>query len=233
MLTLNHRMIAVGLAIFALAFVIGGLFIGGVLDGFHIPSEQEISAWIEGYGEAGPILYLLLYAIAPTLLIPSFPITMAAGVIFGPVWGVIFASIGSTLGALLPFVIARHLARPYVEKRLHGRMKELDQNIEAYGWVYVAITRLIPLFPFEALNFGFGLTRVRFVTYIVVSWLAMLPVTTAYVLFGASIFDILEGTIGVKLLIGVLVIGLLSLLPLAYRRSRYFKPRQESDHTVD
>ncbi len=233
MLTGRGLKIAIGLAIFTVCLVIGGAWASGVFHDLHMPNEQDISHWIEGYGEAGPVLYLLFYAVAPTLMIPSFPITMAAGVLFGTTWGIVFASLGSTLGALLPFVLARSLGRRHVEKRLHGRLKELDQNVEKYGWIYVAITRLIPLFPFEALNFGFGLTKVRFVTYIVVSWLGMLPVTIAYVLFGASIFDIFEGRVGVELVIGVIVVVLLSLLPLVYRRSRYFKPKQSTNSTID
>lgn len=233
MISISRKSFFVGLAIFTILIVIGVASLKGFFSDINLPTEEEISSFIEGYGNAGPLLYLLFYAIAPTLLIPSFPITMAAGLLFGTGWGIVLASIGSTLGTLLPFAISRSFARPYVEKHLHGRMKVLDSNVERYGWIYLAITRLIPLFPFEALNFGFGLTKIRFVTYIVVSWLAMLPVTVAYVLFGASIFDILEGSINPKLIIGVILVVLLSLLPLVYRRSRYFKASQESDRTVD
>ena len=232
MVTISRQTIAVGLAIFV--FVLGGiaLVIMEFSDRFHIPTAEDISVWIEGYGAAGPVMYLLLYMLAPLLFIPSFPISMAAGVLFGPLWGTVFASLGSTLGALLPFVISRHFARPYVERHLQGRMKDLDQKIEAHGWVYLAITRLIPLFPFELLNYGFGLTKVRFVTYIVVSWLGMLPATIAYVFFGSSILDTVDGTFSVELIVGLVLFGLLALLPLVYRRSRYFKPKQEPDHTA-
>ena len=201
-------------------------------DAFHIPTPDEISAWVEGYGAAGPVVYLLLYAFVPMLFVPSFPISMAAGLLFGPLWGTVFASMGSTLGAIIPFIVARHFARPYVERHLRGRMKDLDQKIEVHGWIYVAITRLIPLFPFELLNYGFGLTKVRFVTYIVVSWLGMLPATIAYVFFGSSILTVLDGTLSIELVVGVILFGVLALLPLVYRRSRYFKSKQEPDRTA-
>ncbi len=232
MLTVTRQNIAIGVAI--LVFGLGGVgfLIMEFSDAFHLPTPDQISVWIEGYGVAGPVMYLLLYTFAPMLLVPSFPISMAAGLLFGPIWGVVFASMGSILGALLPFIISRHFARPYIERHLQGRMKDLDQKIDDHGWVYVAITRLIPLFPFELLNYGFGLTKVRFVTYITVSWIGMLPATIAYVFFGSSILNIIEGTIRIELIVGVILFGLLALLPLVYRRSRYFKSKQEPDRTT-
>ena len=232
MVTFSRQTIAIGLAILVFVLGIVAFVIMKFSDTFHIPTAEDISGWIEGYGAAGPVMYLLLYALAPLLFVPSFPISMAAGVLFGPLWGTVFASLGSTLGALLPFIISRHFARPYVERHIRGRMKDLDEKIEAHGWIYLAITRLIPLFPFELLNYGFGLTKVRFLTYIVVSWIGMLPATVAYVFFGSSIFGILEGSFSVELIVGLILFGLLALLPIVYRRSRYFKSKQEPDHTA-
>ena len=232
MLTTTRQKIAIGVSILVLGLGIVAFLVMDFSDTFHIPTPDEITAWVEGYGGAGPVVYLLLYTFAPMLFVPSFPISMAAGLLFGPLWGTVFASMGSTLGALLPFIVARHFARPYVERHLRGRMKDLDQKIDDHGWIYVAITRLIPLFPFELLNYGFGLTKVRFVTYIVVSWIGMLPATIAYVFFGSSILSILEGTFRVELIVGVVLFCLLGLLPLVYRRSRYFKSKQVSDRTT-
>ncbi|MBQ27721.1 MAG: hypothetical protein CMH81_06230 [Nitrospiraceae bacterium] len=232
MLTVNRQTIAIGLVILVLGLGIAAFVVMEFSDTFHIPTPDEISVWVEGYGGAGPVAYLLLYTFAPMLFVPSFPISMAAGLLFGPLWGTVFASLGSTLGALLPFIIARHFARPYVARHLRGRLKDLDQKIEAHGWIYLAVTRLIPLFPFELLNYGFGLTKVRFVTYIVVSWLGMLPATIAYVFFGASMLDIVEGTFRIELVIGVVLFAVLGLLPVIYRRSRYFKPKQKPEKTI-
>ena len=224
------------LIVLVLAIIASGGMIAWVImefsHEFHLPTSDEISAWVDGYGKAGPAVYLLLYTVAPAVFIPSIPISMAAGVLFGPGWGTVLASVGSTLGAVLPFVVARHVARPYVERHLRGRFKDMDQKIEEHGWIYVAITRLIPLFPFELLNYGFGLTKVRFATYIVVSWLGMLPATTAYVFFGSSIIGILEGAVRIELIIGVVLIGILGLLPIVYKRSRYVRSRQEPDSPV-
>tara|TARA_B100000315_G_C14571529_1_gene585807 strand:- start:148 stop:849 length:702 start_codon:yes stop_codon:yes gene_type:complete len=232
MLTVNRQAIAIGVAILVFGLGIVAFVIMEFSDTFHIPTPDEISMWVEGYGANGPVVYLLLYMFAPLLFVPSFPISMAAGLLFGPLWGTIFASLGSTLGALLPFIIARHFARPYVERHLKGRLKDLDQQIEKHGWIYLAITRLIPLFPFELLNYGFGLTKVRFVTYIVVSWLGMLPATIAYVFFGASMLDIVEGTFRIELFVGVILFAILGLLPIIYRRSRYFKSKPKAEKPI-
>ena len=152
MLTVNRQKITIGLGILVFGLGVVAFLIMEFSDTFHIPTPDEISAWVEGYGAAGPVVYLLLYAFAPLLFVPSFPISMAAGLLFGPLWGTVFASLGSTLGAILPFIVARHFARPYVARHVRGRLKDLDQKIEDHGWIYLAITRLIPLFPFELLN---------------------------------------------------------------------------------
>jgi uncharacterized membrane protein YdjX (TVP38/TMEM64 family) len=91
-------------------------------------------------------------------------------------------SIGSTLGASLAFLTARYLARDAVGRWLSGNEKfqRLDRLTEKHGAVIVAVTRLVPLFPFNLLNYGFGLTRVSFWTYLFWSWLCMLPGTIVY-----------------------------------------------------
>jgi len=92
-------------------------------------------------------------------------------------------SIASTTGAALCFLIARYMARGAVSDWLEGqeRFRKLDRLTETHGGWIVAVTRLVPVFPFNLLNYGFGLTRVRFWTYVGFSWLCMLPGTLLYV----------------------------------------------------
>ena len=95
----------------------------------------------------------------------------------------LFRSVGATLGASLAFLVARYLAREAIVARFsHMELfQRLDRMTEERGAVIVALTRLIPLFPFNLLNFGFGLTRVRFTTYVFWSWLCMLPGIVVFV----------------------------------------------------
>ena len=109
--------------------------------------------------------------------------TAAAGALFGSFWGVVYVNIAATIGAALAFLVARYWARRAVVNWLQGnaRFQKLDALTSKHGAVIVAVTRLVPLFPFNLLNYGFGLTRVGFWTYLFWSWLCMLPGTVLYV----------------------------------------------------
>ena len=109
---------------------------------------------------------------------------------FGSFIGTIAVSIGSTLGAALAFLVARYFARASIEGWLgkNEKFKNLDQMTEDFGPVIVAITRLVPIFPFNLLNYGFGLTKVPFLTYVFYSWLCMLPMTVVFVVGSDAVF---------------------------------------------
>lgn len=143
---------------------------------------QELRDWIAAMGPAGMAVYVGLYIVAVLAALPGLPISIAGAAIFGAFHGVILVSIGSTLGSGLAFLTARYLARDAVGRWLSGseKFRRLDRMTEEHGAIIVAVTRLVPLFPFNLLNYGFGLTRVPFWTYLFWSWLCMLPGTIVY-----------------------------------------------------
>ncbi len=179
--------------------------------------------WIEGLGAWGPVAFLALYVVAVVAAIPGSAITVAAGALFGSVLGTILVSIGSTVGAGLSFLIGRYFARGAVEGWLgaNERFRKLDRMTERHGAVMVALARLVPLFPFNLVNYGFGLTRVPFWTYLFWSWLCMLPGTVVYVV-GADALTraIADGTVP-WMLLGALVVVIAALLMLVrFARAR-------------
>ncbi len=143
----------------------------------------EARDWIGSFGTWGPLVFGIIYIIAVVAAVPASALTIAAGALFGTVTGVILVSISATAGAGLAFLISRYLARESVQGWLskNEKLKRLDRMTEEHGAVIVALTRLVPIFPFNLLNYGFGLTRVRFWTYLFWSWLCMLPGTVLYV----------------------------------------------------
>jgi uncharacterized membrane protein YdjX (TVP38/TMEM64 family) len=143
----------------------------------------ELREWIQSLGTLGPFVYVFVYAAAVVLAIPGSVVTILAGVLFGSLIGIVIVSFGSTLGATLAFLIARHFAREALAERFskNAKFHQLDQMTHDHGPIIVAITRLIPLFPFNLLNYGFGLTQVPFKTYVFWSWLCMLPGTVLFV----------------------------------------------------
>jgi uncharacterized membrane protein YdjX (TVP38/TMEM64 family) len=143
----------------------------------------DLRYWIQSLGAWGPAVYLLIYILSTIAALPGVIISVIGGVIYGSLFGVILVSIGSTLGASLAFLIARYFARGAVARWLSKdeKFNRLDEMTEKHGAIIVAIVRLIPLFPFDLLNYGFGLTRIPFRTYVFWSWLCMLPGTVLYV----------------------------------------------------
>ena len=174
-------------------------------------SIQRIGAW-------GPVLYILVYTIGPALLIPAFPFTLAGGLAFGPLWGTVYASIASTLSAAFAFLISRYFARDAVQEFLGERWRRIDRGVAERGWIYIALTRLMPVIPFNLLNYAFGLTQIRFSTYLWASWLFMLPETAALVLFGSSVLHLIKGRVSPAFLLGLLLILGGVLIPFLYKK---------------
>lgn len=159
---------------------------------------EEFQNWIRSLGIWGPAVFFVVYLGAVLATVPGTILGVIAGALFGSVVGVILISIASTVGASLAFLIARYFARDTIAHWLskNETMRRLDQLTEDRGFIIVGITRLIPLFPFTLLNYGFGLTKVTFKTYVFWSWLCMIP-GTIIVVVGADALTqgITEGTI--------------------------------------
>jgi uncharacterized membrane protein YdjX (TVP38/TMEM64 family) len=164
-----------------------------------------------------PLLYLGVWTVGP-LFMPGLPITLAGGVLFGPIWGVVYVSLGSTFGAGLVFLVSRYLARGWVAARLAGtRLMSLDDRVARQGWKIVAFTRLVPIFSYSMLNYAFGLTRISFWSYLATTFICMLPYTIAYVYFSSNLLDLLHGRISRELIIGVILVVIVILIPLIYK----------------
>ncbi|MFP3868700.1 MAG: FAD-containing oxidoreductase [Desulfobacteraceae bacterium] len=145
--------------------------------------------WIRSLGAWGPLVFMLLYIAAAVAAIPGSAMTVAGGALFGSFWGVILTLNAATIGASLAFLISRYFAREAMVRWLghNEKFQRLDRLTEEHGAIIIALMRLVPLFPFNLLNYGFGLTKVSFWTYVFWSWLCMLPGTVLYVV-GADAF---------------------------------------------
>lgn len=154
--------------------------------------------WIESMGPLGPAAFVALYVVAAVAMVPGIALTVGAGALFGSVWGSVYVSVASTLGAAGGFLIARYLAREWVSGWLgdNPTFRYLDEMTERHGATMVAFTRLVPVFPYNLLNYGYGLTRVPLGTYLFWSWLCMLPATVVYVVGADALFTALrDGTV--------------------------------------
>ena len=151
--------------------------------GGAIPAFQ---AWVAGLGAWGPAAFVAGYAALVVALAPASALTLAAGAAFGVVRGTALVFVAASLGACAAFLVARHLARGAVERRVAGdrRFAAIDRAIAEQGLRIVLLLRLSPAIPFSLLNYALGLTRVRFADY-ATGCLGMLPGTLAYVYSGS------------------------------------------------
>jgi uncharacterized membrane protein YdjX (TVP38/TMEM64 family) len=133
-----------------------------------------------------------LYVVATVLLLPGSILTVGAGAVFGLVKGAVTCSIAATLGATAAFLVGRYLAREAVARKLEAypRFRAIDEAVAREGWKIVGLTRLSPVFPFNVLNYAFGITRVSLGHYVVASWIGMMPATVTYVYLGSLAGDL-------------------------------------------
>lgn len=224
----KEREVRAGIKIIILALLLAAVFVSVRVFGLGEYLEAErLRAWIASFGIWGPAAYIVIYSIAPSLMVPGLPLTVVGGVLFGPVQGSVYTIVGATVGASLAFLIARYLGRDWVISRIEGsRIEELDRKAGEEGWKIVAFTRLIPLFPYNFLNYAFGLTRVRFLDYLWATFVFMIPGVVAYVVFSSSILDLLQGVLSRQFVIGLALLIIVSLIPVVYRwiKGRKIKP---------
>jgi uncharacterized membrane protein YdjX (TVP38/TMEM64 family) len=180
--------VALGLAALA-ALLLLARQLGGVV--------SEGAKRIEQLGPWAPLVFVLGYALAAVALLPGSVLTLAGGAIFGLARGSLYVFAGAVLGASAAFLVARYLARGMVEKKLaaYPKFAAVDRAIAREGRKIVFLLRLSPVFPFNLLNYALGLTRVRFVDYLVAS-LGMLPGTILYVYYGKVLGDVAKVAAG-------------------------------------
>jgi uncharacterized membrane protein YdjX (TVP38/TMEM64 family) len=183
-LTLGRVLAATLVVAAVVAIVLAGRGLGG-----------EVSAVlnrISALGPAAPVAFIAIYVAACILFVPGSILTIGAGVLFGVVRGSIYVSIGATAGATAAFLLGRYLMRDWVARRIerNARFRAIDDAVAREGWKIVALTRLSPVFPFNLLNYAFGLTNVSLLAYVAASWAGMIPGTVLYVYIGSLSGDV-------------------------------------------
>ncbi len=174
-----------------------------------------LEVWINDAGVLAPVLFILIYALATVLFLPGSVITLAGGALFGPVLGTFYNLTGATLGAVLAFLISRYIASDWIADKAGGRVKQLINGVEGEGWRFVAFVRLVPLFPFNLLNYALGLTKIRFLHYLIATYVFMLPGAIAYTYLGYAGREAIGGGEGLiqKILIAFALLAVVAFLP--------------------
>lgn len=185
----GKRLAKVLLAAVAVLGVVLGARALGIADLASADNLGLLRDYIDRFGALAPVVYVAAYAAATVAFLPATPFTLLAGLAFGPVWGSLYAFLGATSGLTLAFLVARYAARGLVRDWVERdeRLRKIDEGVENQGWRMLVITRLVPVFPFNLQNYAYGLTRVGFATYVLVSALCILPGLLVYTFAGGSL----------------------------------------------
>lgn len=221
----KYKRLVIGIA------VLSGLIL--VMRQVTLPDCATIQARIEEMGILAPLGFFFLYVLSTVAFIPGLVVTLMAGLAFGPWWGTAIVSVSSTFGATLAFLVARYLAKDAVEGMLSKQawFEKFKGGLEESGFNFVVFVRLVPLFPFNGLNYACGLVPLKLRDYVLGSALGMLPGTFAYVYLGATgcslIDSVIQGNFSPadmppevrnKLLIAILLLAFLSVLPVLLKK---------------
>ncbi len=147
---------------------------------------KDTLVWIESLGSIGAIAFIGIYIAATVAFLPAFILTLGAGVLFGVLLGSVYVFIGATLGSIAAFLVGRYLARDWVANKIadNDKFKAIDRAVGNEGLKIVLLTRLSPAFPFNLLNYAFGVTGVSVRDYIIGS-IGMIPGTIMFVYIGS------------------------------------------------
>ena len=198
---------------------------------FNLEYLKEKQAAMDAYYEREPftttVSYFLLYVIITGLSLPGAAIlTLAAGAIFGLLWGTVVVSFASTIGATLAFLVSRYLFREAIQGRFADKLTAINRGMDEEGAFYLFTLRLVPIFPFFIINLVMGLTTIRVLTFFLVSQVGMLAGTIVYVNAGTQIAKIeqLKDILSPELILSFALLGIFPLL--AKKTVDYLKRRR-------
>ncbi len=189
----------------------GGIYYLGGLN------SALIQTWLNNSGIWAPIIYILLYTIATLLILPSTPLNLSGGAIFGVVWGTVWTTIAAIVAAIVAFWFTRTIGRETIRRRFAGKWEKLDAELHHGGLFYMFAIRLLPLIPYGLVNFTAGLTVISWRNYIIGTMLGTVPGILPFVMMGAGLTALQKGDL-VPIMGSMGLIGLLVGTTTWYRR---------------
>jgi uncharacterized membrane protein YdjX (TVP38/TMEM64 family) len=190
-----------------------GIYLLGGID------QQQLQIWLKKLGIWAPILYIILYTIGTILILPSTPLNLSGGAIFGIWWGTVWTAVSAIIAAVVSFAFTRSVGREYIAHKLAGRWQTIDAEMRHGGLFYMFAIRLLPIIPYGIVNFAAGLTSIRFRDYLLGTLLGTVPGILPFVMMGAGLQGLTRGDV-VPFLFALALIGILVGVATWYRRRR-------------
>lgn len=191
---------------------LGVFLIGGIDQEYLQDLLAQLGIW-------APIIYIFLYTIGTILILPSTPLNLSGGAIFGIWWGTLWTTIAAIIAAIIAFYYSRTIGRDLIAHRLKGQIATIDAEMQQGGLFYMFAIRLLPIIPYGIVNFAAGLTSIRFADYLIGTMLGTLPGILPFVMMGAGIKSVTQGDI-LPLMTALALTGMLVGGATWYRRHR-------------
>jgi len=193
-------------------------------------SPGAIRDYIQAFGRLAAVIYILAYALNTISILPPIAaLSLAAGLAFGEFLGAIYLMSGAMLGISAAFFISRFFARGIIERLLKGKFKNLDSLLEKRGFVTILFFRVIPVIPYEVLNYASGLSKIKFKDYFFATFIGLIPGVIISAFFGGSLGGVRSfgGLFSGKFIAAFALLILIILVPILYK---YFKKRRKDNH---
>lgn len=182
---------------------------------------QRLQHFLERLGPFAPLAFMGLMALAVvSTSLPTIVLDIAAGIIFGPIMGTLYAVIGAEVGALIAFFVARRLGRDAMTRMLKKDISFCDRCARRQLPTIIFLTRLIPVFNFDLVSYGAGLTAIPLPAYALATFLGMIPPTFIFVTYGQSVIAHLHPV--VTMLLALVMVALFFLVPIWIKRKNPF-----------
>jgi uncharacterized membrane protein YdjX (TVP38/TMEM64 family) len=207
---MKSKSIAAAITVFCiLATAIGAYLLGGI-------DRQQLQKMLQHFGVWAPIIYIFIYTIATICILPSTPLNLSGGAIFGSFWGTIWTAIAAVVAAVISFIFSRTIGRNLVARKLSGKWEKIDREMYRGGLFYMFSIRLLPLIPYGIVNFAAGLTAIKFRDYFLGTLLGTVPGILPFVMMGAGLTALKQGDV-FPFLLSLTLAGMLIATATWYR----------------
>ncbi|MFQ5952718.1 MAG: TVP38/TMEM64 family protein [Candidatus Omnitrophota bacterium] len=183
-------------------------------------TPAAIRDYIQSFGQLAALVYVIAYTLNTISVIPPIaPLSLTAGLVFGAFWGAILLMTAAMIGTSATFMISRFFGRGLVERLLKGKFKNLDEKLERNGFMTVLFFRVIPIVPYEVLNYAGGLSKIKFKDYFLATFLGLIPGVVVAAFFGGSLGEIktISDIFAPKFLIAIGLMVLILAVPAIYQ----------------
>lgn len=220
---------------FLIKLFIGMLLVAGIwwlvkcqCNNLKTLTPASIRNYIQSFGRLAVLVYIIAYVLNTISVLPPIaPLSLAAGLAFGEVMGAVYLMTGAMIGTSITFMISRFFGRNFIRKILAGRFKNLGEKLKDKGFITILFFRIIPLVPYEILNYAGGPSGIKFKDYFLATFIGLIPGVAIAAFFGGSLGEIkaFKDLISAKFIIAVLLMAIIIAIPIIYRMTKkhFFK----------